>query len=103
MHLERDDITLDRHCEERNGAPYKVRQMSSVHRKICNEAGLPKNMTFTGFHHGGATEIGESGETDTRVISGHKLLDMTAIYNKASLAKAVQISRSRRKFIDGKS
>lgn len=86
--------------EERNGQPYQHRRMSSVHRKICDAAGLPKEMTFTGFRHGGATEIGDTGEADTRAISGHKLLETTAIYNKASQRKAIQIGRARRQFID---
>lgn len=86
--------------EERSGQPYKHRRMSSVHREICDKAGLPKNMTFTGFRHGGATEIGNTGEADTRAISGHKLLETTAIYNKANQRKAIQIGRARREYID---
>lgn len=86
--------------EERNRLPYKERHMSNVHRKICDAAGLPKDMTFTGFRHGGATEIGDAGESDTRPISGHKKLETTAIYNKVTQVKAVAIGRARRKFID---
>jgi len=84
--------------EERTGKPYKHRRMSSVHRAIC-EAGLPKDMTFTGFRHGGATEIGDAGETDIRSISGHAQLDTTAIYNKVSQAKARRIAHLRREHI----
>lgn len=86
--------------EERTGQPYKERRMSTVHREICNAAGLPREMTFTGFRHGGATEIGDAGEADPRAISGHKLLETTAIYNKASHAKALQIGRARREYVD---
>lgn len=85
--------------EERSGKPYKKRRMSTVHRKICDAAGLPKDMTFTGFRHGGATEIGDSGEVDIRPISGHTLLDTTAIYNKVSHEKAVRIATRRREHI----
>lgn len=85
--------------EERNGKPYKHRRMSTVHRRICDAAGLPKSMTFTGFRHGGATEIGDAGETDIRSISGHTQLDTTAIYNKASEAKARRIALRRREHI----
>ncbi len=35
--------------EERSGAKYKERRMSTIHRRICDEAGLPKDMTFTRF------------------------------------------------------
>jgi len=85
--------------EERTGKPYQHRRMSSVHRTICEAAGLPKDMTPTGFRHGGATEIGDAGETDIRSISGHTQLDTTAIYNKASQEKARRIALKRREHI----
>lgn len=85
--------------EERSGKPYKHRRMSTVHRQICEAAGLPKAMTFTGFRHGGATEIGDAGEADIRSISGHTQLDTTAIYNKASQTKARRIALRRREHI----
>lgn len=85
--------------EERSGLPYKHRRMSSVHRQICDAAGLPKTMTFTGFRHGGATEIGDAGEADIRPISGHAQLNTTAIYNKVSEAKATRIGLRRREHI----
>ncbi|MXP30189.1 tyrosine-type recombinase/integrase [Porphyrobacter algicida] len=86
--------------EERTGTPYTHRRVSTVHRKICEAAGLPKKMTFTGFRHGGATEIGDAGEADIRSISGHKQLNTAAIYNKASEEKARQIAIRRRAHID---
>lgn len=63
-------------------------------------AGLPKDMTFTGFRHGGASELGDSGEDDIRPISGHVVLGTTAIYNKANQIKARRIVRNRRGYID---
>lgn len=85
--------------EERSGKPYAHRRMSSVHRKICNAANLPQAMTFTGFRHGGATEIGDAGEVDIRPLSGHSKLDTTAIYNKVSEEKARRIAKRRREHI----
>lgn len=85
--------------EERTGKPYKHRRMSTVHRQICDAAELPKDMTFTGFRHGGATEIGDAGETDIRSISGHTQLDTTAIYNKVSQEKARRIALKRREHL----
>ena len=82
--------------EERSGEKYRERRMSSVHRKICVEAGLPKDMTFTGFRHGGITEIGDAGEDDVRAVSGHKTLAVTRIYNKANVEKARRIGAARR-------
>ena len=82
-------------AEERSGAKYKERRMSAVHRKICEAAGLPKQMTFTGFRHGGITEVG-SVTADVRPISGHATLDVTRIYNKVTADKARQIAVERR-------
>lgn len=81
--------------EERSGAKYKERRMSSVHRAICEKAGLPKAMTFTGFRHGGITEVG-SVTADVRPISGHATLDVTRIYNKTTADKAREIAAARR-------
>ena len=73
--------------------------MSTVHRKICDKAGLPKELTFTSFRHGGITEIGDAGEADVRPISGQKTLSVTAIYNKAKAEKARRIAALRRQHI----
>ncbi|MCC2978827.1 hypothetical protein [Sphingomonas sp. IC4-52] len=81
--------------EERSGKKYKERRVSSVHRAICEKAGLPKTMTFTGFRHGGITEVG-SVSADVRPISGHATLDVTRIYNKATADKAREIAVARR-------
>jgi hypothetical protein len=85
--------------EERTGRKYKERRMSTVHREICVAAGLPKEMTFTGFRHGGITEIGDAGENDPRAVSGHKTLAVTRIYNKANAEKARRIAAARREHI----
>lgn len=85
--------------EERTGKKYTERRMSTINRKICDEAKLPKDMTFTGFRHGGITEIGDAGEDDVRAVSGHKTLAITRIYNKASAEKARRIGATRREHI----
>lgn len=85
--------------EERSGLPYTERRMSNVHRAICNKAGLPKKMTFTGFRHGGATELGDAGVEDMRSVTGHDLTSTTKIYNKANERKARAIGLKRRKHI----
>ncbi len=85
--------------EERTGKKYTERRMSTINRKICDEAKLPKDMTFTGFRHGGITEIGDAGEDDVRAVSGHKTLAVTQIYNKASAEKARRIAAARREHI----
>lgn len=85
--------------EERNGLPYTERRMSTVHRKICDKAGLPKDMTFTGFRHGGSTELGDADVADIRAITGHKELSTTRIYNKINERKARQIALKRRQYL----
>lgn len=85
--------------EERNGLPYTQSRMSKIHRSICNAAGLPKNMTFTGFRHGGATELGDAGVEDMRAITGHDLQSTTQIYNKPNERKARAIGLKRREHI----
>lgn len=86
--------------DERTGKPFEPRWMSTVHRRICEKAGLPKAMTFTGFRHGGITEIGDAGEEDVRPISGHKTLAQTRTYNKATAEKGRRIALKRREHIE---
>lgn len=85
--------------DPRNGKRWNWRYMSTIHRKICDKAGLPKAMTFTGFRHGGITELGDAGTDDVRPIPGHKTLNQTRIYNKANAAKGRKIALARRAHI----
>jgi integrase len=85
--------------DERTGDRYVRDYMQKLFRKIRDKAVLPKDMTFTGFRHGGLTEIGDSGADDVRSISGHSTLNVTAIYNKASQEKARKIASARRAHI----
>ena len=43
-------------------------------RRIRMAAGLPEDITFTGFRHGGHTDGADSGLTDAqmRALGGHK-------------------------------
>jgi hypothetical protein len=65
--------------EERSGKKYKERRVPSMHRAICVAAGLPKDMTLTGFYHGEITEVA-SDSVDVRLISGPATLGVTRIY-----------------------
>lgn len=85
--------------DERTGQPYTKDYMNKLHRRIRDKAGLPAELKFTSFRHGGITEIGDSGTTDVRAVSGHTTLDVTKIYNKANQEKAVQIATLRRAHI----
>ncbi|MCK0531485.1 site-specific integrase [Sphingobium agri] len=86
--------------DERTGKPFTPRWLSTVHRRICDKAGLPKAMTFTGFRHGGITEIGDAGEDDVRPISGHKTMAQTRTYNKATAEKGRRIALKRREHVE---
>lgn len=85
--------------DEATGLPLTYQQMNKRHRKICEAAGLPKKMTFTGFRHGGSTELGDAGVADVRPITGHLQINTTAIYNKISREKAVAAARLRQEYI----
>lgn len=85
--------------DERSGKRYVERRMSNVHRKICEAAGLPTDMTFIGLRCGGITKLGDAGEDDVRPVSGHKTLAVTRIYNKANAEKARRIAGARRQHI----
>lgn len=91
-----DQIVL----EERTGRPYSRRGMFKTHRKICDQAGLPKTLTPRSFRTGGSTEIGDAGIDDQRAVTGHRVLRTTAIYNRANEKKALAIGSHRRDYID---
>ena len=73
--------------------------MNKLHRRIRDKAGLPAELKFTSFRHGGITEIGDSGTDDVRAVSGHTTLEVTRIYNKANHEKAKRIAARRREHI----
>lgn len=79
--------------------PYPIDYMPKKHSKIRKEAGLPAGFRFTGFRHGGLTEIGDADVTDSRAVSGHSKVDTTLIYNKANIEKARRIAARRREHI----
>lgn len=88
--------------DSKTGLPLTYDVMNDRHRAICEKAGLPKKMTFTGFRHGGITELGDAGIDDVRPISGHTQLQTTAIYNKASATKARAAQIARLGYLEGK-
>lgn len=85
--------------DERTGQAYTTDYMQKLHRRIRAAAGLPDDMTFTGFRHGGLTELGDAGVDDVRSISGHLTLQVTAIYNKANKSKARRAAAQRRHYL----
>lgn len=86
---------------ESDGELWNEHAMRKVHRKIRQAAGLPKQLSFTTFRHGGLTELGDAGVADVRPFSGHTQLSTSLIYNKATIRKAKAAAILRRSLIDG--
>lgn len=78
------------------GRPFTQKQYAKLHRAICVQAGLPLEMSFTGFRHGGSTEMGDAGIDDIRPVTAHDKIETTRIYNKANQEKAERIGLQRR-------
>jgi hypothetical protein len=84
---------------ESSGQPISEGYMHKLHGQIRAKAGLPKDLRFTSFRHGGLTEIGDADVDDPRAVSGHTKIDTTLIYNKANVAKARAIAIKRREHV----
>lgn len=84
---------------EETGERYTEQEAIRMFRRIRDKAKLPKEMTFTGFRHGGATELGDAGVYDIRPVSGHRTLEQTTTYNKVNEAKARSAGTARQRHI----
>ncbi|ARR55363.1 hypothetical protein HY78_18915 [Rhizorhabdus wittichii DC-6] len=84
---------------ELDGQPYPLDYLYKIHARIRKKAGLPADLRFTSFRHGGLTEIGDADVQDSRAVSGHTKVDTTLIYNKANVAKARAIAVKRREHV----
>lgn len=84
---------------EQSGKRFTEREVGRRLRAIREKAGLPTDFTMTGFRHGGATEMGDAGIYDIRPVSGHRTLQQTATYNKATQEKARSAGTARQKHI----
>ena len=56
------------------GGRNPMRWVQAEVRRLCRAAGLPDDITFTSFRHGGHTDGADSGLTDAqmRALGGHK-------------------------------
>ncbi|MGI4947579.1 MAG: hypothetical protein ACRYHC_02635 [Janthinobacterium lividum] len=84
---------------EVDGFRYDEGQAKRAFARVKKKAGLPAEMTFTGFRHGGATELGDAGVYDIRSVSGHRTLHQTITYNKATEAKARSAGTDRQRLV----
>ena len=74
-----------------------VRHVQRVVAKIREAAGLPAEITFTSFRHGGHTDAADAGLTDAqiRALSGHRTTAMISIYAKQTKDQRLAGARMR--------
>lgn len=87
--------------------PYKVDWFRHCVAAIRDHAGLPKEITFASFRHGGLTELGDAGLTEQRMmsLSAHKTRDMLTVYSKRNETQrkhAAEIRLNYRLTVDAK-
>ncbi len=78
--------------------PYSEHLVRKHFRKIREAAVLPDSFTFMSLRHGGLTELGEAGATDSEMmaISGHKTRGILTVYSKQTPQQAANAARKRR-------
>ncbi len=69
-------------------------------RKIMQEAGLPSNISFASFRHGGITESADADLTDRqmRALSGHRTADVLDIYAKRTRVQRIAAAQKRKEY-----
>ncbi|MBB4210786.1 phage integrase family protein [Rhodothalassium salexigens DSM 2132] len=78
--------------------PYKGDYFRHLYRRLADQAGLPRDLYFMGFRHGGLTELGDAQGTDQELMSlgGHKSRQMLTIYTRTTRTQAASAARKRR-------
>ena len=74
-----------------------VRHVQRVVANIRDAAGLPSDLTFPSFRHGGHTDAADAGLTDAqiRALSGHKTAAMISVYAKRTKDQRLGAARKR--------
>ena len=74
-----------------------VRHVQRIVAKIREAAGLPPEITFTSFRHGGITDAADAGLTDAqiRALSGHRTTAMISVYAKETRVQQLVGARMR--------
>ena len=85
------------HLPWATSASNPVRHVQRIVARIRDAAGLPRDITFTSFRHGGHTDAADAGLTDAqiRALSGHKTTAMIAVYAKATKDQRLAGARKR--------
>jgi hypothetical protein len=86
---DRPDPKKKVHLPWMTGGKNPMRYVQSEVRRICRGAGIPDDITFTSFRHGGHTEGADAGLTDAqmRALGGHKTTAALLRYAKETDAQ----------------
>jgi hypothetical protein len=86
------------HLPWMTGGKNPMRYAQAEVRRICRAAGLPDDITFTSFRHGGHTEGADSELTDAqmRALGGHKTTASIIRYAKETEVQQQIAGRKRR-------
>ncbi len=76
---------------------YTVDYFGKLCREILDVTDIPKTVTFASFRHGGFTETGDAGATDSEMLSGggHKTRGVLSIYTKRTNPQAINLAKKR--------
>ena len=87
--------TKDRRREE--FLPYSEHWFRHCISRIRDHVGLPKEITFTSFRHGGMTELGDAELSDQSMmaLSAHKTRAMLTVYSKRNERQRANAARKR--------
>ena len=85
------------HLPWMTGGRNPMRYVQAEVRRICRAAGLPDDITFTSFRHGGHTDGADSGLTDAqmRALGAHKSTAALLRYAKETDAQRKIAARKR--------
>ena len=85
------------HLPWATSASNPVRHVQRIVGQIRDAAGLPSDITFTSFRHGGHTDAADAGLTDAqiRALSGHKTAAMISVYAKKTKDQRLAGARKR--------
>jgi hypothetical protein len=86
------------HLPRMTGGRNSMRYVQAEVRRICRAVGLPDEITFTSFRHGGHTEGADSELTEAqmRALGGHKTSAALYRYAKETKAQRRIAARKRR-------
>jgi hypothetical protein len=81
---------------------YSFEHARHLVQKARKAAGLPAHVTFAACRHGGMTELGDAGLTESQVmaLSAHQTPAAARIYVKRTQLQRIAAARKRRSFIE---